>query len=232
MLGKAASEANQILNKVDDFKYFMLLGTFVMMLDSALIHSSNVSLLEIKWSDVDSTITIGDALVFICFFSLYITFIVTGIRIFISGLALALPEKISAFLNSDSYNPPARNEYVYTWDLESTAIRKNNAIAYEAAKSKRREMDSQTQLERYCLAFLVSSIVNYFTSSTEIKSLFVTLSYISDFNNPTAIETIKMVLGSILYFGMFKIGVLDGCGFIYGDSNRDRIYLKKDSGLS
>lgn len=228
MLSKAASEANQILSKIDDFKYFVLLGTFVMMLDSALIYSNNISLLKIKWSEVESTITIGDALVFICFFSLYITFIITTIRLSILAIASILPLSIRGLFNSDKSTMPSKQNYVSIWKLKSIAIRTNNPIAYDVLKTKQQSKDSRTQLERYCLAFLVASVVNIFSSAEEVKSLITTMSLITDMNDMTPIESIKFLLCCLLYLGMFKIGVLDGCGFIYDHSDEYYVYLPKD----
>lgn len=227
MFGKAASEANQILDKVDNFKYFALLGTFVMMLDSSLIHIHNTSLLAMKWNDLDSKITIGEALSFICFFSLYITFIVTSIRIFISIIVSVLPIKVWEFFNSDISNTPSKNNHIHIWELESIAVKTNNSTAYDVVKARRQDINSNFQLERYCLAFLVASIVNIIISTEEVKSLFYVIFFISDMNNTSPIETVKILLGSLLYFGMFKIGVLHGCGFISDNYDRNYVYLPK-----
>lgn len=229
MLGKAASEANQILNKVDDFKYFVLLGTFVMMLDSTLIKANNISLLKMTWSDIESNVTIGNSLVFICFFSLYITFITTTIKFCFLGIAMSLPSKIFMFFNSTSIDRQSRRESIHVYRLESMAIRENNSIAYEAVKEKRQKKDSNRQLERYCLAFLVSSLINYYSSSDDTESVLSVLLHISDANNLTVLETIKMTLGFLLYYGLFRIGVLTGCGFICDNSDEDYIYLPKDN---
>ncbi|MFC5707600.1 hypothetical protein [Aeromonas eucrenophila] len=232
MLEKTASEANKILDKADDFKYFVLLGTFIMILDSSLIQANNISLLNMTWGDIELKITIGDILVFICFFSLYITFIITTIKFCILGIAMSLPTKILMFFNSTSVDRQPRRECIHVSRLKSMAIRENNSIAYDVVKEEQKEKDSNRQLERYCLAFLVASLVNYFAGSDKTESVLSVLFYISDINNPTFFESIKMVLGSLLYFGIFRIGVLIGCGFIYDTSDRDYIYLPKDNELS
>lgn len=232
MLGKAASEANQILDKVDNFKYFALLGTFVMMLDSALIYIHNTSLLTMSWNEIDSKITIGETLAFTCFFSLYITFIVTTIRISISSIVYVLPIKVRTFFNSDTSSAQSKRDCIHICRLESLAVRTNNSTAYEIVKTRRQDIDSHFQLERYCLAFLVASIVNWLTSSQEAQSLFSVMSFVSDMNDTSPIETTKILFGSLLYIGIFKIGVLDGCGVIYDNSDRDYVYLPKDHELS
>lgn len=229
MLGKVASEANQILNKVDDFKYFVLLGTFVMVLDSALIQAKNISLLKMTWSDIELSITIGNALVFICFFSLYITFITTTIKFCLLGIAMSLPSKIFMLFNPTSVDRQSRRESIHVHHLKSMAIRENNSIAYEVVKEKRQKKESNRQLERYCLAFLISSLTNLFSNSNETESVLSVLISISDVNAPTALETIKMTLGAVLYYGIFRIGVLTGCGFICENSDEDYIHLPNDN---
>lgn len=229
MLEKVANEANQLLSKIDDFKYFVLLGTFILMLDSTLITHSNASLLRLSWNEVDKTFTMGSALAFICFFSFYITFIVATARILIIAIVSFIPFGIINFFKSNSSAVEPRKDLKNIWELRTMAIKNNNAVAYEAFKEKQQKKDSNNKLEQYCLAFLIASIINLFSSSEEAESLIITMTSITNMNDMSPIENIKFILTCLLYLGIMKIGILDGCGFTYSYTEDNYIYLPRDN---
>lgn len=227
MVSETAEKTNQILDKVDNFQYFVLLGTFTMMLDSALIYVNGISVLSVSWNYINTNITIGSALTFICFFSLYISYIVTGLQQFVSAILISLPHGTWDIFNpsKDYCNKPSNEEYIYVSDLKSYAIKNNNAVALEVVNSKRDEVYSTHQIERYSFAFLIASVINWAVSTDSNNSIFTKFFYFSFKDDLIVTDTIKFTLGCFLYMTIFYLGVIRGSGLVDTWNDNYKIYL-------
>jgi len=91
VVDKVLSYVNQIIDRADSFNYFVFLSTFVIFLDGVLLYDQGISIYELNFSYINSNITIGSFLVFLCIYSLFMAVVVSGLKFIISQIVLALP---------------------------------------------------------------------------------------------------------------------------------------------
>ncbi len=215
--------ANGILSKANDFKYFVLLGTFILFLDSSLIFYKNTALINLNISYLKDNISVGSILIFLCLFCLFVSFVVGTIRMMLSALIYMIPYEWSALFRLDSYSKIDYDNYISSSDLKTFAITNNNQVAYDAYLNWKSENTSKL-LEHYSLSFLLASTLNllaWFKSDDAILNILFSI----DSNaNLLSVDTFIMMLSSILYIALFYLGVIVGCGLTF-DRLSHYIYL-------
>ncbi len=227
MSDKTISTVNGFLSKVDNFKYFVLVGTFTMMLDTAFIYAKGVSLLDVNWNYINTSTTIGDVLVFLCLFSLFITFVSSTLIYIIRTIYFSLPSGVWVFFNpSTDRNHPYKNDYISVDRLRSNAIKNNNNVAYMAANEKCLETSSTEQLERYSFSFLIASFINWIIGNNDIESIIMPFFIFSEKSDLFSFDTTKAILTTILYISVSYLGVVRGCGIVKNSIYEDRIYIE------
>lgn len=225
MVAKEAIEsANSFLKKANDFKYFALLGTFILILDSALVEYYDTPLIRFTLESAKEKVSLGAILLFLGFFTLYISFAVGALRYSMFFLITLLPYKFTAIFNDHEKYKCKSDHYISESDLKKYAIHNDNNVAYSYLLAWQQSESDTKLLEHYSLAFLAASILNIaaFFDSNE-----VVLGFLLNINQNAglfSVETIVIILSTLLYGSLFYLGVLRGCGLIYSPFKKIFLY--------
>ena len=215
--------ANSFIKKANDFKYFVLLGTFILVLDSALVGYYDTPLIKFTFETAKEKLSLGGILLFLGFFTLYISFAVGALRYSLIFLITSLPCKFTALFNNPEKYSYESEHFISESDLKKYAIHNDNSVAYSYLLSWQQSESDIKLLEHYSLAFLVASILNAAASDSND----VVLGFLLNINQNAgffSIETIVVILSALLYGSLFYLGVLIGCGLIHVPNNGIFIY--------
>ncbi len=140
-MDKVLSYVNQIMDRADSFNYFVFLSTFVIFLDAILLYAHGISIFELNFSYIKSSITIGSFLVFLCVYSMFMAVVVTGLKFVISQIVLSLPT-IEFLQDSNNWNfrQTFSKDYVTTSQMRTYAIKNDNSVALGVVAEKRQEI--------------------------------------------------------------------------------------------
>ncbi|WP_219576774.1 hypothetical protein, partial [Vibrio parahaemolyticus] len=224
---KVLSYVNQIMDRADSFNYFVFLSTFVIFLDGVLLYAHGISIFELNFSYIKSSITIGSFLVFLCVYSLFMAVVVTGLKFVISQIVLSLPT-IEFFQHSDNGNfrQTFTKDYVTTSQMRTYAIKNDNSVALGVVAEKRQETRNLLNLEKNCFAFLLASLLSLAVGFEDSPSLVVSMFTFTEGGNLLSFESLKAILVSVVYISMVYLGVIRGCCFqITPSLYSDRIYF-------
>lgn len=214
---------NGVLTKANDLRYFVLLGTLILFLDSSLIFYKDYALVDLKASDLKDDITIGSILIFVCFFCLFVSFVVGSMKIFISGIFQLVPYNWISFLHSSEHSEIDYDNFISSSDLKKYSIVNNNQVAYNAYLDwKNRKSDGL--LEHYSLAFLLASLLNLLAWMQSEDAVLNILFSIDSGASILSADTLVLTLSTLLYMALFYLGVIVGCGLKY-DRLEDYIFL-------
>ncbi|WP_219584470.1 hypothetical protein, partial [Vibrio parahaemolyticus] len=59
------------MDRADSFNYFVFLSTFVIFVDGILLYEQGASIYDLNFSYIQSNVTIGSFLVFLCVYSMF-----------------------------------------------------------------------------------------------------------------------------------------------------------------
>lgn len=217
--------ANGILNKANDFKYFVLLGTFILFLDSSLIFYKDIALINLKISYLKDHVSVGSILIFLCLFCLFVSFVVGAIRMMISAFICMLPSKWTELFQADHHIKIDRGNYIASSDLKKFAILNNNQVAYDAYLNWKSESTNKL-LEHYSLSFLLASVFNLLAWFKSEEAVLNILFSIDSKASILSADIFILLLSFILYLVLFYLGVIVGCELTY-DRFKNYIYLYK-----
>ncbi|MBY7705258.1 hypothetical protein [Vibrio harveyi] len=226
-MDKVLSYVNQIMDRADSFNYFVFLSTFVIFLDGVLLYAHGISIFELNFSYIKSSITIGSFLVFLCVYSLFMAVVVTGLKFVISQIVLSLPT-IEFFQHSDNGNfrQTFTKDYITASKMRTYAIKNDNSVALGVVAEKRQETRNLLNLEKNCFAFLLASLLSLAVGFEDSPSLVVSMFTFTEDGNLLSFESLKAILVSVVYITMVYLGVIRGCCFqITPSLYRDRIYF-------
>ena len=202
---------SEVINKANDFKYFLLFGTLILYIDCISIISTNTSIININTDYISKDLSVGLFLILILSFYLYISFFVIFIKTLIMVFITSLPEKFHNWWNKRNSYPVDLNIWIHSSDLKRYAVLNDNAVAYSLYLNWKKET-SINLLELYALAFLIISSISIFLSKTHNETVFNYLYGLIE--NPT-FPFMKIILFSIIYIffcSIFYIGIIRGCG--------------------
>lgn len=214
---------NGVLTKANDLRYFVLLGTLVLFLDSSLILYKDSALVDLSVSDLKDDITIGSILIFICFFCLFVSFVVGSTKVLISGIFQLIPYGWTSIFNTSEYSRIDYDNFISSSDLKRYAIINNNRVAYTAYLDWKNKK-SDGLLEHYSLAFLLASLLNLFAWVQSENAVLNILFSIDGDASILSADTLVLTLSTLLYVALFYLGVILGCGLKY-DRLEDYIFL-------
>lgn len=203
-----------VLTKANDLRYFVLLGTLVLFLDSALIFYKGRALIDLRVSDLQGEITLGSILIFICFFCLFISFVVGAVRILIAALSQFIPYRVISFLNGSEWSRIDHDDFISSSDLKKYSIINNNQVAYNAYLDWRNKR-SDRLLEHYSLAFLLASLLNLFAWMKSEEAVLNILFSLDGDASIFSADALVLMLSTLLYMALFYFGVIVGCGLKY-----------------
>ncbi|HCE2594242.1 hypothetical protein WOC08_23365 [Vibrio parahaemolyticus] len=213
-MDKVLSYINQIMDRADSFNYFVFLSTFVIFVDGILLYEQGASIYDLNFSYIQSNVTIGSFLVFLCVYSMFMAVIVTGAKHITSQIVLALPT-IKWLQTSDyrNYRNSYSKNYVSSSQMRIYAIKNDNAVAFGVVAEKQREIRNLLNLEKNCFAFLLASTFSLIIGFGQTPSLVVRIFTFSSNAGLFTFESLKVILVMAVYLTMFYIGVIRGCGF-------------------
>ena len=217
---------NNILQKANDFKYFALLGSFVLILDIALVMYYDVALMDLSFERIKNDLSVGSVLIFFAMFSLFISFVVGSIRTLLTSIFCIVPSKVRIFFsNNDFYEKGEEKHYLTSTELKKIAIKNNNNVAYLMYLNWQEEKKSEKLLEQYSLAFLMASILNIFVSTESDNTLLSSL-FLRSYNlSEPSVDYLILILITMLYLGFINIGLIRGCGLAIRNYGKDRFYI-------
>lgn len=224
---KSVVEASHSLGKIDSFKYFAFLSAFTLMLDIFLVYQQGISVLDLNLGFISENISIGNTLVFVCIFSLFNTFFVSSVRILISTAYFSLPLSVWRFFNPSEQHKVSTDDKIFLWDLRSFALKNDNSVALQMAKEKTIEVNSEKQLERYSLSFLLLSAISWFFESENTSTLVQIILSVPEGNSFFSERTMIIFFAYFLYISVFYLGVIRGCGFISSELGDQEVYIVK-----
>jgi len=219
----AIETANHFLNKAADFKYFALLGAFILVLDSALVAYYDLPLLALTVGEVKDKVSVGACLVFLAVFTLFISFVVSAIKYILIVIFSLLPVSFSNFFNSKDSFSPDKNHYVDESKLLKYSIEKDNQVAYSVYKLRQDLKKGDQLLEHFSLAFLLASVINIVVATKADGIVLGVLLNIDTSSGVFSTESMLFTFSMILYACLFYLGVMRGCGLIYSSS--DHFYM-------
>jgi hypothetical protein len=220
----AIETANHFLNKAADFKYFALLGAFILVLDSALVAYYDLPLLKLTVGEVNDKVSVGACLIFLAIFTLFVSFVVSAIKYILIVLFSLLPVSCSNFFNSKGSFSLDKNHYVDESKLLKYSIEKDNQVAYSVYKSRQDVKNSDQFLEHFSLAFLLASLLNIVVAT---KGDGIVLGFLLNIDTNAGVFSTESMIFSfslILYACLFYLGVMRGCGLIYSSSDHFYMY--------
>lgn len=213
------------LDKARDFRFFALLASFVFFLDFALITFKNIPLTQLTYESIKSDFYFGEMLVFFILFAFLLSFIVPFIRHANRFLIFLLPSKFTQLFESDDFKYSNREDFVYIWRLEKFAVKNNNAVAYRYCKEKEEETDKTRQMEFFCLAFLVTSVLDFCAYTVNNEALFsALLPFFNSEQKPYFADALIAMSLYCLYIFCFYWGVVRGSSLIYRRTE-DMVYF-------
>ncbi len=226
------SSINQVIDKVTNLKYFVLLSTLVFFLDSCLVYSEGVPIDELAWSYIHTNLTLGKTLLFLCVFSLLMAFVVPSLKSGISCIATLLPT-IEFF---QAYSPEERQrrdghsgDWISTREMQIFAVRNNNGAAQDLVNRKQQEIKDKYELERLCFGFIVVSIINLFVGFGEVNSLIIDLFTFSSNVELLSFDMVKAFLLMFVYVFAIYIGIIKGCCFQLTHPQHDKINFPRNN---
>ncbi len=227
IIKESIKTTNSILQKANDFKYFALLGSFVLILDFTLVMYYGVALIDLSFGFVKNDVSVGSVLIFFAMFSLFISFVVGTFRSVLIGIFQFVPYNIIRFFSkNDFYEKNEEIHYLTINELKRFAIKNNNNVAYSMYLNWQEEKKSESLLEQYSLAFLMASILNAYVSFTLSDNTILSFSFLDKSNlNEFSIDLLIIFLTIILYVGFIYIGIFRGCGLALRDYGRNRFYI-------
>lgn len=207
---------NSILDRASDFKYFVLLATFLLFLDSTLIlyGADGSSLQSVTFKALKDEFMVGSILLFICLFCLFLSFISKTLQYIVTMLLFLIPNKVWLFLSLKERTEKFDNiNFVRPTILLNFAIKNNNKVAYEEYLSWKRRQDDRS-FSDYSFSFLIVSAWNGYAWLTRDEGILSNLlSLDTDFSIFT-VDIYVLTFTIILYFALFFFGIFVGCGII------------------
>lgn len=225
-MDKIVTSVNNLIETANNFSYFVFLSTFVIFLDSVLIHSSGISIYELKWNYIESKFSIGSILVFLSMFSLFMAVIVSTCQIILFQFVLSLPRWLRVHHTFQEKNDP---DYLSLERLRIYAIKNDNSIANSIMKEKKAEIRARFDLEKQCFGFMLASLLSYIVGFYEHNSIVFQLFMFSGDGDLFSFSTLKSILVGLVYIIMFYLGIVRGCGFETFDFGFDKVYFPQSN---
>ena len=155
---ESIKSTTSILQKANDFKYFALLGSFILILDATLATYYDVALIDLSFEIIKKDFSIGVVLIFFAMFSLFISFIVGTVRYILTIIFLLIPYKVISFIdNNDYYGKFEKEHYLTSSELKRYAIKNNNNVAYSVYLKWQEEKKSESQGKRIKIIFQITA---------------------------------------------------------------------------
>ena len=223
MSDRILSFTSSLIEKSRDFRYFGLICSLALILDSALAYSLGSSLYEFRLSDFGKNIGTGNLILFLVLFSFYLSFVVPLIKHSIFWSSQLIPYKVSSFLwPPEEHDTDTRKNYLRSNELKAYAIKKDNNVAYNVYLEEFKNNEEQDSLCYFSLSLLVSSCINislsYDVEHTIIKSVLSLASSEVGFSS-----IVVSAILTLLFMFCFYLGVIIYCGL--SPKDRDRIYM-------
>lgn len=218
---------NNQLEKAREIRYFVLLATFVFFLDFILVVFKESNILALSYKDIAEDYSLGQVLLFFVLFTFFMSFVVPLTQYILLSVRNFLPYKLLLFFFNDQWKNIDPKDYFNLDQLKHYAIKNSDAIAYEYYKSLASEKDKEHQLNFFCLALIISVILNsyaYFEDNNAILSLFVPFFSNNPFSFPRCIGTLFLM--AIIFFIVY-LGIIRAGGFALTVS--DRIYFSNNN---
>ncbi len=216
---ESIEKINTQLEKVREFRYFLLLACLLFFLDSCLIFSYGTPLVSFDHKDFLEKSNLGDVLIFFSLFALFLSFIVPLVSYVLFFLYLATPYRVIKFFSPKSPEKIDPKDCFRISELKYYSVRHGCAVAQNYLQKFEEEEKQEKQLEFLSLAFLVSTLLNTHAYTKNSDALFS--NFIKIFNSDSFVNSILALILILLLCSCFYLGVLKS-HFISKD---DRIYF-------
>ncbi len=216
------SFTSSLLEKTQDFRYFGLIFSFCLMLDSALSYHLGSSLMHFKLSDFGEKVSIGSFLLFLVSFSFLLAFIIPVIKQFLTLVFLVIPWEIRGFFLK-KHDPTEKDHYLSYSEIESFAIKEDNKVAYQIYLNEIKSEENYNNLCYFCLTLLVAVPINLVVTYNSEHTIG---NYIQTLINadPSFLVVIQWLFFSILFMYCVYLGVIVYCGLSSTDRRKIFIY--------
>ncbi|MBY6223545.1 hypothetical protein [Ferrimonas balearica] len=212
MTSKTMSETNSLMANVDKSEYLALVGTFTILADAALVHFKGMSIITITSSTMMKNISIGNGLVFLCFFSLFVV-LISPFSQWVTRYVMIELNAWKLFPN-EIRNKHHRKDKIFISEFRAYAIRENNSVADTMIRKREQQKLSRYRLERYAFSFLLATLINILVSHSDVSSI----SWLIWNKITSADATIESLFITLTTFIVIMVttwwGVVSGCCLI------------------
>ncbi|MRX27283.1 hypothetical protein [Kangiella sp. HZ709] len=210
---KIVKTTNSQLDKAKDFRYFAMLASFLFFLDFSLIIFYEKALTQVTFDFLTTGLNFGHILIFLCLFAFYLSFCVPLVQWLLRVIAYLIPFKILYFFHNDKWKDISHEDTFYTSELKEFAIKNNNSIAYNYHNELVEDSYRDSQLEHFCLAFLISILLNYYAYNDSKQALISNLMpFFKDSIEPFVTQLLAFCFYALIVL-CFYFGVIRGGGF-------------------
>ncbi len=223
MSDRILSFTSSLIEKAQDFRYFGLICSFALILDSVLSYNLDSSLHQFSLSNLKGSIGTGNLVLFLVIFSLYLSFIVPLVKYSIFWSIRLIPYKVSHFIwPNEGYDLEAQEHYLRSSELKAYAIKKDNRVAYNVYLEVHKSNKEQDSLCYFSLSLLVSFGINI-VFSHNVESSISTSLFSLFYSEVDLLSIAASIILPLLFVFCFYLGIIIYCGFEAAE--RDRIYM-------
>jgi len=216
---ESVEKINNQLEKVREFRYFLLLACLLFFLDSCLIFFYGTPLISFDHKDFLEKSNLGDVLIFFSLFALFLSFIVPVVSFLLFFLYLATPYGVIKFFSPKDPEKIDPKDFFCISQLKYYSVRHGCTVAQNYLQKFEEEERKEKQLEFLSLAFLVSTLLNIYAYLKNSDALFS--NFLKIFNDDSFVNSILALILLLLLCSCFYLGVIKS----HFTSKDDRIYF-------
>lgn len=175
---KSKSALLSMLNDLTKIESILLVLSFSLAANIRLVRGSHVSIFHEVWSTALQTIPLGDAVIFLCFFGIFMTAGMYALRqllmLFCVEIYLWVAKKMSKFFPAaEKFTPSAHSGYVQRRHILEKANRESNTYYLNIYKEFQELDEAEWTVSSHALCAIVLLIMDWHWDKADSVAVYI-----------------------------------------------------------